>query len=115
MELEDEPKEQLDLLLSFTISVPGGTGKVIYDGPNRFPESCVEYTVFRSFPLQQMFAYLREKELMLQLDVKRYQDFPREWEVRKARLHEVESNLSWMVQHATGDLVESKRRRNGLW
>ena len=71
---------------------------MIFDGESRFPNSCVMFTKFESYSLKQMFAYLREKEMYLQEDVKRFRGTHKEIEVR-ARLEEVEAHLIWMAHN----------------
>jgi hypothetical protein len=70
--------------------------RFIHDGPQFFPNSVVLYTRFESAKLRQMFAYLREKEQIMQADLVR--DYPvlRKAEL-KQRLIEVESQLIFMV------------------
>lgn len=71
-------------------------GRFIHDGPSYFPESVVLYTRFETAALRQMFAYLREKEMLFQRDVKHYTGTVREGEMR-VRLGEIETQLIWMV------------------
>ena len=71
-------------------------GRFIHDGPHHFPKSVVLYTRFETSRLRQMFAYLREKELLFQKDIIQFQSTPREYETL-IRLREVETQLIWMV------------------
>lgn len=71
-------------------------GRFIHDGPTYFPNSVVIYTRFETAKLRQMFAYLREKEMLFQKDLKQYAGTPRGSELR-VRLAEIETQLIWMV------------------
>lgn len=73
-----------------------GEMRQIPDGPAYYPESCVIYTRFKSYPLRAMFAYLREKEHYLQADLIKYAGLPVE-RILRTRLEEVESHLIWMA------------------
>lgn len=71
---------------------------MIFDSEEAFPNSVVVYVRFTGYPTRQVFAYLREKELMLQDDLRRYAGTPKEAET-KIRLQEVEAHLIWMVSN----------------
>lgn len=71
-------------------------GRFIHDGPSYFQKSVVIYTRFENANLRQMFAYLREKEMLFQQDAKRFKGTPRGEEL-KVRLAEIETQLIWMV------------------
>jgi len=71
-------------------------GRFIHDGPSYFPNSVVLYTRFETAALRQMFAYLREKEMLFQRDVKRHSGTMWGNEIQ-IRLGEIETQLIWMV------------------
>lgn len=71
---------------------------MIFDSEDAFPNSVVVYVRFRNYHLRQMFAYLREKELLYQDDLRRYAGTKKEFDVR-ARLEEVEAQLIWMAHN----------------
>lgn len=85
-----------------------GEMRQIPDGPTVYPDSCVMYVRFRSYPIRQLFAYLREKERFYQQDVKRWQGFQMEFAAR-ARLEEVEAQLCWMAANIIPGRKQEKR------
>lgn len=88
---------------------PPEEGKTrIPDGPDRFPDSTVMYTHFLQTDVRVMFAYLREKELVLQKDLKRTDLEPHERMAQKAKLHEVQSHLEFMCANFTYDAARSE-------
>lgn len=104
---------------------------MIFDGPKKFPYSCVKHTLFRHHELQQMFAYLREYEEMLQEEVsdlgtpeevkhvreliEKCDDNPKMRLFRKAiELYMVQKNLLWMSHNVTGSDAERALRRRGF-
>lgn len=90
---------------------------MIFDGPGNYPDSVVEFTKFRSFELRQMFAYLREREMILQKDCERFKGMP-EFELYLFELRIIESVIIWMAHNVAGNIPEdnkprTRRRRNG--
>lgn len=87
--------------------------RMLHDGESYYPNSCVYWTRFKSFELQQLFAYLREREQILRTDILK-SDGPLK-ALYIAQMRQVQSTLIWMVQHATGMPREIELRREGLW
>jgi hypothetical protein len=87
---------------------------MIHDGLKKFPLSVVKFTKFRSYELQQMFAYLRERESIFQTDIEKYRGTLKE-ELCRAQLHEIEAQLVYMATNLTGDSNEVYRRQLGLF
>lgn len=97
---------------------------MIFDGKKYFPNSCVVFVNFKSFELGQMFAYLREREEILQTDLKKHPEdlrIARELakrypEAMKAfaktmLLDATEKSLIWMATNCTGAKKLRKARR----
>lgn len=81
---------------------------MIFDSEELFPNSCVHYVEFPSYPLREFFAYLREKEELLQRALKNEPENTKMWAVLKIKLLEVESHLYFMV--ANCNKAEQRRR-----
>jgi hypothetical protein len=69
---------------------------MFHDEKNNYPSSSVEFVWFPHFSLREMFGYLREKEFVLQQDLKNARGTNAEL-VYKSKLQEVEAHLIWMV------------------
>lgn len=80
----------------------------IPDGPGRFPNSCVLFSYFRTPDLRVMFAFLRQKEEILQKSLEQSFDQTERMIVR-AKLHEVEAHLMWMSSNLSSDPSRSER------
>lgn len=80
----------------------------IPDGREYFQTSVVTFVRFKSFELQSMFAYLRERESILQKDLKRFHKEPEEIE-KTIELRTVESMLIWMAHNLAGEGLISTR------
>lgn len=72
--------------------------RMIFDSEDAFPNSCVHYTCFETYSLRQMFAYLREKEMYLQDDIKKH-DGTEHGKHLTIRLEEVEAHLIFMAHN----------------
>lgn len=83
-----------------------------FDSENLYPRSVVNYTKFGTFELRQIFAYLRQKELVLQKEIRdeaKGQEDAFKWSIdslaqygpravlKKARLLEVEAVLIFVA------------------
>jgi len=71
---------------------------MIFDSEKHYPKSVVLYTRFSTYPLRQMFAYLREKEKYYQADLVKYRGTRLEDEIR-VKLREVEAQLIFMAHN----------------
>lgn len=80
----------------------------IPDGVRHYSKSCVIYTRFVSYPLRSLFAYLREKEAVLQSELQRARGTRFE-EVARARLQEVEAHLIWISSNIVAGKEEEKK------
>ncbi len=81
------------------------------DGDDEYPNSCVVFCWFPTFALREMFGYLREKEDVLQRDVRRHRGTAH-GAMTWARLQEVQANLSWMVSNIRSITRPPPRIRN---
>jgi len=72
--------------------------RMIFDSEKHYPRSVVLYTRFSTYPLRQMFAYLREKEKYYQADLEKYRGTVLGNEVA-AKLREVEAQLIFMAHN----------------
>jgi uncharacterized NAD(P)/FAD-binding protein YdhS len=105
---------------------------MIFDGADKFPGSCVEYTRFRYFPLRERFAKLREQEFWLQDALSRVErENLEKWEqvwrdVRRSIwypalrtkffLEFTEGELCWMAHNVAEEFKDFdpvKRRKRG--
>lgn len=82
---------------------------MIFDSEDAFPNSVVTFIEFPSFPLREMFAYLREKEELLQRLLKKEPKGTRVHAVATIRLEEVENQLIFMVTNCS----RAEQRRRG--
>lgn len=106
---------------------------MIHDGPREFKNSCVHFQKFRTFELQQWFAYLRELELVLQEDQRKFaalgdvevtrlllEKFSKEVNFRLIKttieLQIVQKHLCYMVgsDNIDDDAEAIERRRRGF-
>jgi hypothetical protein len=108
---------------------------VIFDGKDKFPNSCIEYVRFRHYPLRERFAKLREQEKCLQDAIERIvKEFPDEFFKLKNKIQDpqvycwirsifflefVEGELCWMAHNIPEDhkdeepqLPRQRRRRS---
>lgn len=82
---------------------------MIFDSEDAFPNSVVVFIEFPSFPLREMFAYLREKEELLQRLVKNEAKGTLRHAIAVIRLEEVENQLIFMVTNCS----RPEQRRRG--
>jgi len=82
---------------------------MIFDGEEAFPNSVVHYIEFPSFPLREMFAYLREKEELLQRVLKNEPKGTFVYAVTAIKLEEIEGQLIFMVSNCS----RAEHRRRG--
>lgn len=76
-------------------------------------KSCVYKCKFRAPELNQMFAFLRDKEKIYARDVLRWRGVGGKEIQAVAALHEVQAMLIWMSANIreAGDLTQRRRRR----
>lgn len=95
---------------------------MIFDGVDKFPDSCVEYVRFRFFPLRERFAKLREQEYWLQdtlakIEKENYEKWQQVWrDVSKSHwytalrtkffLEFTEGELCWMAHNVSEDILD---------
>lgn len=106
-EFEERPDQ---LLLNFTERFRTPDGRMIADGPQHFKKSVVEWVKFHTFELQEMYAFLREREEIVQRDIDHVDDDT----IRtflKVKLAEIQAQLIWMAHNVTGTYREIQRRR----
>lgn len=93
-----------------------GEMRMIPDGPERFKGSCVTYVWFNDYRLRAMFARHREREQILQEELKEARDRKawKRYESRLERLQEVEAMLIFMATNLDpkAEATYRRRRRN---
>ena len=74
---------------------------MIFDGEDAFPDSVVHYVKFKHFELRLLFAYLREREMILQKDIERFRGTLK-GDYVKQELSVIESLVIWMAHNFRG-------------
>ncbi len=86
---------------------------MIHDGPDYFPNSCVEFVLFANVEFRQIFAYMRSKEEHRQKEVNQWPKGSKAREIAMIKLEEVESILCYMVANFKEWNEKLKKRRPG--
>ena len=68
------------------------------DGPGYYPDSCCEYVQFEVIEIQHIFGMSREREFVIQQDIKRASRAERA--VLIERLHQVQRVIIWLAHNA---------------
>lgn len=87
--------------------------RMIPDGPERFPGSCVRFVFFNDYRLRALYARHREREAILQKEMQGFRE-SKDWEQfrsRLERLQEVESVLVFMAANLNPDAQSTWRPR----
>jgi hypothetical protein len=104
---------------------------MIFDGPDKFPNSTVEYTRFKHYPLRERFAKLREQEFWLQDTLKKGEIREENWSAIWTKLERsdlyvlirtkfflefTEGELIWMAHNVSDEFrdeeIQAPRRRS---